>query len=150
MAELIDTMCLEAAFRMLSGKDRFSAEIRTALEKKGFGSEDIEPVILHLIRRTLVDDKRSTQNLIARMTGKRAAGTEKLRAELQKRGAPEEIIEECLGEISPTDQPQAMIEALSAKFKPTDDRARAARFLLGRGFAEDEIEGPLNEFFGTD
>lgn len=143
-------MCLEAALRMLSGKDRFVAEIQRELERKGFGAEDIEPVIRHLVRRKLVDDKRSTQNLVARMTGKRAAGIEKLRAELQRRGAPEDIIEECLGEVSPTDQAQAMIDALSAKFRPTDDRARGARFLLGRGFAEEEIEGPLDEFFGSD
>jgi hypothetical protein len=40
-----------------------------------------------------------------------------------------------------------MLDALSAKFKPTDNRVRGARFLLGRGFAEDEIEGALDDFF---
>lgn len=84
------------------------------------------------------------------MTGRRAAGIEKLRAELLRRGAPEEIIEECLSELSPAVQRQAMLDALSAKFKPADDRARGARFLLSRGFAEDEIEGQLDEFFRTD
>lgn len=81
------------------------------------------------------------------MTGKRAAGVEKLSAELKGRGAPEEVIEECLGSITADDQRRAMLDALSAKFKPTDDRARGARFLLGRGFDEDQIEGPLDEFF---
>lgn len=149
MSELLDTICLEAALRMLSGKDRFAAEIERELTRKGFGSEDIEAVIRHLIRRKLVDDKRSTQNLVARMTGKRAAGVEKLRAELKRRGAPEDIIEECLGQVAETDQSEEMVAALSAKFKPTDDRARGARFLLSRGFAEDEIEGPLDAFFGS-
>ncbi len=142
-------MCLEAALRMLGGKDRFVAEIERELTRKGFGSEDIETVIRHLNRRKLVDDKRSTQNLVARMTGKRAAGIEKLRAELKRRGAPEEIIDECLGVITDDDQSAAMIAALSAKFKPTDDRVRGARFLLTRGFSEDEIEAPLDSFFGS-
>jgi SOS response regulatory protein OraA/RecX len=84
------------------------------------------------------------------MTGKRAAGIEKLRAELERRGAPENIVEECLAELSPDDQKQGMLDALSAKFKPTDDRARAGRFLLSRGFAEDEIESALDDFFRTD
>jgi SOS response regulatory protein OraA/RecX len=84
------------------------------------------------------------------MTGRRAAGIEKLRAELKSRGAPENIIEECLAEISPTDQREAMRQALSAKYKPTDDRARAGRFLIGRGFAEEDIESALNDFFRVD
>jgi SOS response regulatory protein OraA/RecX len=84
------------------------------------------------------------------MSGKRAAGADKLRAELNKRGAPEEIIEECLAELSPLVQRKAMLDALAAKFGPADDRVRGARFLLSRGFAEDEIEGPLDEFFQND
>lgn len=73
-----------------------------------------------------------------------------MRAELYRRGAPEDIIEECLAQLSPAEQRRAMLDALSAKFKPSDDRVRGARFLLGRGFAEDEIEGPLDEFFQTE
>lgn len=124
--------------------------MRDRLESRGHGPETIDLVVGHLIRRKLIEDRRTTQNLVARMTGRRAAGIEKLRAELLRRGAPEEIIEECLSELSPADQRQSMLDALSAKFKPADDRARGARFLLSRGFAEDEIEGPLDEFFRTD
>jgi SOS response regulatory protein OraA/RecX len=83
------------------------------------------------------------------MSGKRAAGIEKLSADLAKRGAPEEIIEECLASITSDDQRLAMLDALTGKFKPTDDRVRGARFLLSRGFSEDQIEGPLDEFFRT-
>lgn len=126
------------------------SEVRGRLESKGYGSEAIGVVIEHLIRRKLIDDRHTTQNLVARWSGRRAAGIEKLRAELERRGAPEEIIEGCLDSISPDDQRRQMLEALSAKFKPTDDRARGARFLLGRGFAEDDIEGPLDEYFLTD
>jgi SOS response regulatory protein OraA/RecX len=90
------------------------------------------------------------ENLVARWTGKRAAGAEKIRAELQKRGAPDELIEESLGAVTSEASHVSMLDALRAKFKPGDDRARAARFLLSRGFAEDEIESPLDEFFGSE
>ena len=73
-----------------------------------------------------------------------------MRAELERRGAPENIIEECLATLSPADQKQGMLDALSAKFKPTDDRARGGRFLLSRGFDENDIEGALDEFFRAD
>ena len=88
------------------------------------------------------------ENLVARWTGKRAAGAKKIRAELQKRGAPDELIEESLGAVTSEASHVSMLDALRAKFKPGDDRARAARFLLSRGFAEDEIEPPLDEYFG--
>jgi len=84
------------------------------------------------------------------LTGRRAAGVEKLRAELERRGAPENIIAECLADLSPANQKQGMLDALSAKFRPTDDRAKGGRFLISRGFSEDEIEGALDEFFQVD
>ena len=41
-----------------------------------------------------------------------------------------------------------MQDALAAKFSPEDNsRAKAARFLYGRGFSEDAIEGALDRFF---
>ena len=43
-----------------------------------------------------------------------------------------------------------MLEALSSKFKPDGNRVKGARFLISRGFDEDEIEGALDEFFQTD
>ncbi|MBN9503047.1 MAG: hypothetical protein BGO01_10915 [Armatimonadetes bacterium 55-13] len=138
---------LEAALRALRTTDRFETEIRQTLESKGFESKDIDQVTQHLIRRKLLDDRRTTLNLIERKSGRRAIGIEKLRAELLSRGAPEEIVEESLANLSWEDQRRAMRDALSSKFKPTDNRAKAARFLLGRGFAEDEIEGALDEFF---
>lgn len=141
---------MQDALAYLKVGDRFESEVRARLIALGHGSEDVLPVIEYLIRRKLIEDRRTTQSLVARMSGKRAAGAEKLRAELKRRGAPEEIIEECLAELSPAEQRQAMLDALSAKFKPTDDRVRGARFLLNRGFAEDEIEGPLDEFFRQD
>lgn len=141
---------MEDALTFLKSRDRFEREVRERLDSRGHGSEVIDLVVSHLIRRKLIEDRRTTQNLVARMSGKRAAGVEKLRAELNRRGAPEEIIEECLAELSPVQQRKAMLDALSAKFKPADDRVRGARFLLSRGFVDDEIEGPLDEFFRQD
>ena len=134
----------------MKARDRFEKEVLEQLIAKGHGSEAIAAVISHLVRRKLIDDRRTTQNLVERMAGRRAAGVDKIRAELTRRGAPEEIIEERIGEITPEDRRRAILDALSAKFKSSDDRVRGARFLLGRGFDEDEIEDPLDEFFQND
>ncbi len=135
---------------MLRASDRFSSEIRRSLEAKGFEAKDIEATLDHLIRRKLVDDRRTTLNLIERRSGRRSVGTEKLRSELMGRGAPEEIVDECLAGLPHDRQRQAMLEALSSKFKPDGNRIKGARFLISRGFEEDEIEGALDEFFQND
>jgi regulatory protein len=141
---------LEQALKFLRARDRFSAEVASHLLARGYGAEATATVLDHLVRRKLIDDRRTIQNLVARMSGRRAAGIEKLRAELAKRGAPEEIVDECLTQITPEDQRRAMFDVLRAKMQPTDDRARGARLLLSRGFSEDDIEGALDEFFQTD
>lgn len=139
--------CLEAAIRLLKARDRFQSELQAGLEAKGFGPEDIKAVLAHLLRRKLIDDRNLIENLAARMSGRRAVGAERLRAELIKRGAPEELIDEYLANSPPENPQAAMVALLSSKFKPTDDRARGARFLLGRGFDPNEIESPLDQFF---
>jgi len=144
------TAALEAALRSLRASDKFESEIRRHLEGKGFEAKDIQAVVEHLIRRKLIDDRRTTLNLIERKTGKRSVGIEKLRAELLSRGAPEEIVSECLAALPRDEQRQAMLDALSSKFKPADSRAKGARFLIGRGFEEDEIESALDDFFQTE
>lgn len=141
---------LETALKALHASDRFTAEIRHSLEAKGYEAKDIEATLEHLIRRKLVDDRRTTLNLIERKSGRRAVGIEKLRAELLSRGAPEEIVDECLAGLPQDRQRQAMLEALSSKFEPDGNRVKGARFLISRGFDEDEIEGALDEFFQTD
>lgn len=141
------TQALEAALKILRSSEKFEKEVRQALEGKGFESKDIEAVIEHLVRRKILNDTRTTTNLIERRSGRRAVGTEKLRAELLNRGAPEEIVDECLANLDGDRQRQAMLDALSSKFKPTDDRLKGARFLFGRGFPEDEIEGAVEAFF---
>ena len=141
--------CLSAAIRLLEHKDLFQSELALRLQAKGFGPEDIGDVIERLVRRKIVDDRRSMQNLAARMSGKRAVGVEKFRAELERRGAPEELINEFLAARTTAEDRLAMLELLGRKFRPSDDRSRAARFLLSRGFGEDQIESPLDEFFQT-
>src|SRR5471030_73987 len=78
---------LELALRKLKQKDRYEAEVRGFLGE--FDSNTVECVIRFLKDRRIIDDSKTTQNLIERQSGTRAVGLEKLRAELLERGAPE-------------------------------------------------------------
>lgn len=135
---------LELALRKIRSRDRFEAEVRGFIAV--YEPDTVDRVIRFLKDRRIIDDTKTIQNLVERQSGKRLVGIENLRAELLKRGAPEDTVRAILRE-SLDDESQRMLEALSAKFKPTDSRAKAARFLYSRGFPEEEIEGVLDRFF---
>ncbi len=136
---------LEQALRKLKTKDRFEAEIRGSLAE--FPAPVVDRVIAFLKGRRIIDDSKSIVNLVERHSGKRAISLERLRAELIERGAPEETIGAALADIG-GDERRRMLEALAGKFSPAGgSRAKAARFLWSRGFAEDDIEVVLDRFF---
>jgi SOS response regulatory protein OraA/RecX len=136
---------LEFALKKLRTRDRYESEVRLLLG--AFEPLAVERVIRLLKERRIIDDTKTTQNLIERYSGKRSVGAERLRAELLERGAPEETVDAILG-LSFADQRQTMFEALSSKFSREGvSRVKAARFLVSRGFPEEEIEGVLDRFF---
>jgi SOS response regulatory protein OraA/RecX len=139
---------LSLALKKLSASDRFEAEIRSALGEHD--SETVDRVIATLKQRRILDDARTARAIVDRRSGRRAIGPEKLRAEFLARGAPEEVVDECLSALSEDDRTERMRDALASKFTLAGDRNKAARFLLSRGFGEDEIEGALDAFFQAD
>ncbi len=138
---------LSQALKLLAVRPYFSLELREKLLAAGFSDGDVEEVVNFLRGRKLLNDDNTTQSLIDRRSGKRAVGTEKLRAELEKRGASEDIAEQLLAVASESER---ALDALRGKFKLGADRAKAGRFLVGRGFAEEAIETALGEFCGDE
>lgn len=140
---------LGLALKRLQRSDVFASEIEALLTAKGFDGDAVEQVISHLSRRRMIDDRRTIQNLVEQGSGKRATGKEKLRADLLKRGAPENLVDECLAGLSDEDELERMTVTLKARCKLTDSRAKGARLLLARGFSEESIERALDGFFGS-
>lgn len=144
---IIDPFALQESVKYLAGRDRFEAELRAHLTSKQM-IEEADAVIEHLRRRRIIDDGKLIQNLVERNAGKRAVGKEKLRAELLRRGAPEVEVDMALAETS---EPEETLDRLLAeKLRPGDSRAKAGRFLVSRGFEEEQIESALDRHFGTD
>jgi len=136
---------LKVAISRLGRSMLSRSELLAYLASKGYDALESEKVVSYLERRTIVNDRRTIDSLIESKSGKRSVGIEKLRATLQKRGLPEEQIEEALAQLNPG---EAALDALAAKFKPSDRRDRAARFLAGRGFDEEEVANAIDRFFG--
>ena len=143
-------LALKRSLERLRRSDAFEAEIRRNLERNGFPSDIVEKVAEYLRGHRLINDTKTRDSLVETRTGKRAAGIEKLRSDLKRRGAPEELVEERLARISATTHSEGMRSVLSARCKPTEPRAKGARLLLSRGFSEEEIETALDEFFGPE
>lgn len=136
------------ALRKLGASDKFASEIREALQRAEFGGEAIEAAISWLVAGHLLDDLRVAEEWVTSRSPKRAKGLDAMRDELLARGAPESVIDRVLSTI-PSSEIERAAEALAIKFLPSDDRNRAARFLISRGFAEDDAESALDRFFGS-
>jgi SOS response regulatory protein OraA/RecX len=134
----------------LRRSEALEAEVRAGLERNGFQAPTVERVVALLRERRLLNDTKTINSLVEAKSGKRAAGIEKLRFELTRKGAPEELIESRLAEITPDEQAESIRSLLRAKCKPTDSRAKVARLLLSRGFDEDSVCEAVNEFFGKE
>lgn len=141
---------LALAMKRLAQRDRLTAELTGELSERGYSQSEREQVLEFLIRRRLVDDEKTIRNIIERRSGRRAAGRERLRSDLQKLGASEQAIEASLGAISDEDELEAMSQVLASRRWPEGARPKAARFLHSRGFSEELLETALDRFFGVD
>ncbi len=139
---------LKIALAALRQRDMLAAELKVKLENRGVEPAIIESVLSYLKQRRFLDDSRTIDQTIARASGKRAVGKNKLQADLNRRGAPEEIVEAQLAAILPETERQQALELLRLKLKPSDSRGKAGRLLLARGFDEDLVESVLIEFLG--
>lgn len=128
---------LKVALEAIRRKDRFESEVRTILETKGLEPND---VLGYLKQRRFIDDVRVTGIEVDRLSRK-GVGPDRIRAELEARGADDAIVSEALSKVeSPLDTAKA---ALAKKFPGAVDIPRAMRFLLSRGFDEEVAQAAI-------
>ena len=129
---------LEIATKLLAGRDKTRAQLVQALEKKGFGAEDIEATCARLRSLGYLDD--------ARVAARRA------RDDLIDGWAPDAIVHRLQAVGLDEAVARAAADAIAAELdwsaaasaQALLDRrrltgAKAARFLASRGFDEDTI-----------
>lgn len=133
----------------LRQRDLLEAELADSLALRNYPPEVVEQVLTWLREKGLVNDRRAIIAYAATFTGRRARGSQAVRRALIERGAPQGLIDECLGEDTPrAEELSKACEALSAKFGERKDRARAGRFLESRGFEEGLVELAVEIFCG--
>ena len=138
---------LTAALRMLETSDRTEAEVRERLRRQGFAEETIADVVIRLRERRFLDDSRVVERQAERAQTDRPIGKERLRHELMKRGAGEDLVNKVIEEIDAESEMARATQLLQLRYSPDDSWSRAARFLARRGFDEETVLEAVRRFF---
>ncbi len=145
-----------AALRLLAHRARTQAQIRARLERAGFDAAVIDAALDRLRELRFLDDAAYAQaraeTLLARGRFGPAAAEQRLTAEgipaaaaagavRAARGQRDEraLAQECLASRRPV---------LALEATPSE-RARAARFLLGRGYSEEVVRDVVSAWEGS-
>ena len=131
------------ALRLLDRRDFSRAELIKKLVEKGEAQEDAEAVVERLNQLGVVDDRRYAALVVRQYAGK-GYGERRVRAELQRRGVPRELLDEALEEMPAQDD--ALLTLLRRKLGYSFDRAdvkRATDALARKGYGWDEIGAAL-------
>ena len=138
---------MAVALALLGRRDRTTAELTLALQKSGYDAPDVSEALRRLTELGYLDDARFAKSRAALLLQEGKHGVERVRAQLLAQGVSPELAaeglalaEEELG-ISPLEAARALLvkRGLLHGMEPRV-RAKAARFLSGRGFPESVVE----------
>jgi regulatory protein len=137
----------DRAIRLLAAHDRSEHEIRRRLVAGGESNTAVTATLRRLRRYGYVDDHRFASS-VAEQARRRGYGSEYVRAQLEHKGVADQVIEQAL-RAGFDDEAELAERALARHFpeglRQPAERAKAARFLLGRGFPETVVFAILDE-----
>lgn len=128
------------AVRLLASRPHFRAELEAKLVQRGYPGEEIAAALDRLAAEGYLDDVRTARDFVAHRLEQKAEGRLRLKAELVRRGAPEEAVSAALAEV-PEDDLEAACEAAEtwARGRSKTDPAALARHLARKGFSRRAI-----------
>lgn len=143
----------DSALRILSRRRHSSFELKTKLLRKNYSKEIIDAVIQNLNEHGYLNDEEFATAFISERIKHRKNGTNKLKAELFKKGIDVKIATRVLLNV---DNEELKINALSVakkklifiKNKEADTRKISSKlfaFLLSKGYETDLVRSILNQ-----
>jgi regulatory protein len=145
--------CYDKAVQLLAARPHFRAELAGKLAQRGFPPEEIDEALDRLTAQGYLDERRTARDFVAHRQERSGEGRFRLQAELARRGAPQEAIEEALAELVPEDDLPAAREAAqrwAAQRSRRDDPGALARHLERKGYSRRAIFAVLKERHGLD
>ncbi len=130
---------LDKAMRLLAVRAHSSGELTQKLLRAGFPADEVESAIRECEKRRYIDDRLFAGDC-AEMWLSRGHGTRSITYKLRQRGVAPELVNAAVA-ASSEQEPEAARLAIQAKLPallrekdPRKRRAKALRFLAGRGF----------------
>ena len=135
----------QKALQLLATRAHFRRELDAKLRQRGYSGEEIEAALAKLTEEGYLDDRATARVFVESRQGRTSEGRSRLRAELIKRGAPDDAVEAALAELTPEDDlPAARDAAESWRRKGGLDPRALARHLERKGFSRRAIVSVLN------
>lgn len=140
------------ALRLLTIRDRTTAELVDKLRKKGFDEDIISTVTTEMRELGYVDDKKYAMHFAELRATYDKFGPHRVRIELRKRGIPKDMAENAVESVFPEGREEANALELANQWiarRGIDDREQAARRLYGylarRGFTPNVVRDTLSK-----
>ena len=128
------------ALRLLASREHSRAELERKLQAHETAPGELAQALDELQAKGFINEARVVQSVVHRRAER--LGTQRVRAELNAKGLPAELVAEAVDELRATEEARAR-EVWRRKFgQPAADpheRARQMRFLAARGFSADAI-----------
>jgi regulatory protein len=128
---------LDLAYRAVGRRERTVAELRTCLEGKRVGPEEIDAAVAELRGAGLLDDAHFAQRFAEDKRELARWGGERIARELHRRGVAPDLIEAAVADRGTEDELATALLVLEERGPPHDDdraRDRAWRLLVRRGY----------------
>lgn len=142
----MDISCYDKAVQLLGSRPHFRRELQAKLAKRGFPEEEIGEALDRLTDQGYLDDAKTAASFVEHRLERNAEGRLRLKAELEKRGAPSAAIESALAGL-PDDDLEPAREAAErwARLHPRGKGASLAQHLARKGFSRRAIFAVLTE-----
>lgn len=128
------------ALRLLSGREHSRAELERKLQAHETTPGELAAALDALQAKGFINEARVVQSVVHRRAER--LGTQRVRAELNAKGLPAELVADAVDKLRATEETRAR-EVWRRKFdQPASDpreRAKQMRFLAARGFSTEAI-----------
>jgi regulatory protein len=137
--------CYDKAAELLAARPHFRRELAAKLQQRGYPADEIDAALDRLAERGYLDERATAVSFVEARLSRGSEGRARLRAELLRRGAPEDVAEEALAALTPEDDLPAAREAAERWQRQGGRDPRAlARHLDRKGFSRRAIVAVLS------
>jgi regulatory protein len=138
--------CYDKAVQLLASRPHFRRELQAKLGQRAFSPEEIGEALDRLSAQGYLDDRRTAVAFVEQRLERSSEGRLRLKAELEKRGAPAAAVEEALATLPEDDLAPAREAAERwARLHPRGNPAALARHLARKGFSRRAIFAVLDK-----